>query len=95
MRARISSPSRLYGEQEGADLTSEQTLDGEQEGADVVRGGPLLLEDVQADVALLVDIRVEAGRREAHHRGREGVVVGEVQPQLEVEALVYLGWGTE
>jgi len=33
-------------------VTSEQALDGEEDGAHVVGGGPLVLEDVEADVAV-------------------------------------------
>ena len=33
-------------------------LDGEQDGADLQGGAPLILEDIQADPAQLVDVRV-------------------------------------
>lgn len=43
----------------GVGLT-KQALDGEQDGLHVVDSAPVLFEDVQADVAGLVDIGVEA-----------------------------------
>lgn len=44
----------------------EQRADGEQHLGDRQRGAPLLLEDVQADVPVAVDVRVEHLRLERH-----------------------------
>ena len=37
----------------------QQRLDGGEDGGDVVGGGPAVLEDVQADPAVSVHVRVE------------------------------------
>jgi len=67
---------------------SQQALYAEQQSSDIIRGRPLLLEYIKADVALLVDIGVEAGRCEPHQRRRERVLGGELEAQLELESLV-------
>ena len=41
-------------------------LDGQKNGANAVRCGPVLLQDVQTDVARVVHVGVEARRIEAH-----------------------------
>jgi hypothetical protein len=68
--------------------TPEEALDGEEDGADVVGGGPLVLEDVEADVAVGVDVGVEAGGVEPH-LGRLVRVLGvEGEPEAVGGALV-------
>jgi hypothetical protein len=68
--------------------TSEEALDGEEDGADVVGGGPIVLEDVEADVAVGVDVGVEAGGVEPH-LGRLVRVLGvEGEPEAVGGALV-------
>ena len=42
-------------------LGSPHTLDGEEERPDVVEGGRVLLEDVEADVAVVVDVGWKQG----------------------------------
>lgn len=42
----------------GVGVTQER-LDGCEDGADVVDGTPLILEDIQADLAVVVYVRVE------------------------------------
>ena len=59
-------------------------MNGEEERPDVVERGPVLLEDVEADVAVVVDVRVKARRGELHLRGLVGVTGGELQAQLEL-----------
>ena len=54
----------------------------------LVQSRPLLLEYVEADVSVSVHIRVEAGGWESHGGWLVGVACGELQPQLELEALV-------
>lgn len=73
--------------------TCQQALDGEQDGADIVEGRPLVLEDVEADVALGVDVGVVAGRQEPHRGRGVGVPAGELQRQLVPQLLVGLGGG--
>lgn len=68
--------------------TSEQALDGEEDGADVVGGGPLVLEDVEADVAVDVDVGVEAGGVEPHLGRLVRVVGGEGEPEAVGGSLV-------
>ena len=64
-------------------LSSPSHLDGRQHAGDVVDGGPLVLEDVQADAAVRVDVGVEHGARELHGGRAVGVLLREVQGQLE------------
>ncbi|TVU05198.1 hypothetical protein EJB05_48352, partial [Eragrostis curvula] len=72
----------------GSIRTSEKALDGEEDGADVVGRGPLVLEDVEADVAVDVDVGVEAGGVEPHLGRLVGVVGGEGEPEAVGGALV-------
>ena len=65
-------------------LLTEEILDGEEEGPDVVECGPVLLEDVEADVAVVVDVGVEAGRGELDLGRLVRVTRRELQPQLEL-----------
>lgn len=67
---------------------SEEGLDGEEDGLDGVAGAPVLFEDVEADVAVLVHVGVEAWRHERHLRGLEGIPAGEAQLHLVSEPLV-------
>ena len=69
-------------------VTSEEALDGEQDGADVVGRGPLVLEDVEADVAVGVDVGVEARRVEPHLGRLVGVLGGEGEREAVGGALV-------
>ena len=72
---------------------AQHALDGQEHRAHVVRRRPLLLENVEADVAVLVHIGVVAGRLKLDRGRRVGVVLGEGQRQLERQPLVDLGWG--
>lgn len=65
----------------------QQRLDGQQHGADLQRGAPLVLEDVQADAAQPVDVRVVDLGDEAHLGRGHGVVLGQEQLQFEEAAL--------
>ncbi len=49
----------------------------------VVDGGPLVLEDVQADAAIVVDVGVKHGRNEADLGRLVGVLLGELQLEPE------------
>ena len=69
---------------------SEKTLDGQQYGSHVVHRGPLLLEDVQADVAKLIDVWVKARRFKLHRRSLERVIIRKRQAQLVRQTLVHL-----
>ena len=66
----------------------EEDLDAEEDGADLEGGGPLCLEDVQADAPQRVDVGVVDPRQEAGLGGAHGVVVREEELQLEDAALV-------
>ena len=57
-------------------------MDRNKDGADVVERRPLVLEDVEADVAVLIDVRMVARRLEFDRRRSEA------QRQLVREALV-------
>jgi hypothetical protein len=72
---------------------AEHALDGEQHGADVVRRRPLLFEDIEADVAILVDVGVVARRLKLDSGRSVRVVLGKRQRQLERQALVDLVLG--
>lgn len=72
---------------------SEQALDGEEDGADVVGGGPFVLEDVEADVAVGVDVGVEARRFELDLGRLVRVVAGEGEREAVGGALVGGGGG--
>jgi len=61
----------------------QQCLNAEQHGANLQRGRPLVLEDVEADAAQLVDVGVVNARQEAHLGRRHGVVGRQEQLQLE------------
>jgi len=60
----------------------EEALYGEENGGDVVHGRPFVLEDVEADIAVLVDVGVEAGRLEADDGRGEWIAAGEAQGEL-------------
>lgn len=64
----------------------EEGLDREEDGADLEGRGPLVLEDVEADAAQLVDVGVVDLGQEAHFRGRHWVVVWEEELELELAA---------
>eukprot|EP00563_Minutocellus_polymorphus_P021434 CAMPEP_0197721714 /NCGR_PEP_ID=MMETSP1434-20131217/4679_1 /TAXON_ID=265543 /ORGANISM="Minutocellus polymorphus, Strain CCMP3303" /LENGTH=142 /DNA_ID=CAMNT_0043306771 /DNA_START=306 /DNA_END=731 /DNA_ORIENTATION=- len=55
---------------------AQQALDAGQNGRDVVDRAPLVLEDVEADLAVVVDVGVEHFGEEADVRGLVGVVLG-------------------
>lgn len=68
---------------------SEQALDGEQDGPDVIQGGPLVFQDVQADVSLGVHVGVVAGREELHCGRVVRVAAGELQRELIPQVFIY------
>ena len=61
-----NSRDRTRARGEVNSLTSEEALNREEDGADIVHGGPLLLEDVQTNVAKLVHVWMEARRLKLH-----------------------------
>lgn len=73
---------------EGSSLVwlSEQRLQAQQDGLDVVRGGPLVLENIETNAAGEVDVRVVDGGLEKDGRRRVWVVCGELEAELEREA---------
>jgi len=58
-------------------------LNGEEDGADLKGGRPLILKDVQADAAELVDVGMIHLGQEADLGWGHGVVGGEEEFQLE------------
>lgn len=70
--------------------TCQQALDGQQDGAHVIQRRPLLLQDVEADVALSVHVGVVTGREEAHRGCGVGISAGELQGQFIAQLLVGL-----
>ena len=81
---------QVLGEGPGRAVTSEQTLDGEQDGPDIIQGGPLVFQDVQADVTLGVHIGMVAGCEELHRGRVVRVATGEFQGQLIPQVFIYL-----
>lgn len=81
----------------GGLVTSQQALDGQQDGAHVVERRPLVLQDVQADEALVVHVGVEARGEELDPRGLVGVsgreLQGESVPEARVHLVVVVGTG--
>ena len=69
-------------------LTGQQGSKGLQDGADAERRRPLLLQDVQADVTVLVDVGVKARRLERNKRRLVRVRVRKHQLQLVRQPLV-------
>ena len=59
-------------------------MNREEEGPDVVECRPVLLEDVETDVAVVVDVRMKTRRGEFDLWRLVGVPRRELQPQLEL-----------
>eukprot|EP01006_Ploeotia_vitrea_P044530 TRINITY_DN66836_c1_g1_i2.p1 TRINITY_DN66836_c1_g1~~TRINITY_DN66836_c1_g1_i2.p1 ORF type:complete len:150 (+),score=17.12 TRINITY_DN66836_c1_g1_i2:40-489(+) len=66
----------------------QQELDGEADLVDLQRRRPLVLEDVQADAAELVDVGVVDLGQEAHLGRHHWVVVAQIQLEFEQTTLV-------
>ena len=62
---------------------SEKRADGQENLGDGESGRPLILQDIEADRAIAVDVRMVNFRREAHLGRLEWVVGGEVDVQEE------------
>lgn len=67
---------------------AQQRLDRKQNGADVVEGGPLLLEDVEANGAREVHVRVKAGGNEFDDGRRVRVRIRKLEGQFVLLAVV-------
>lgn len=67
-------------------VTSKQALDGQQDGTHIIERRPLVLQDVQADEALVVNVGVEARSKELDPRGLVGVSGRELEGQSIPEA---------
>lgn len=74
----------------GGLVTSQQALDRQQDGAHIIQRRPLVLQDVQADEALVVHVGVEARGEELDPRGLVGVSGRELQGESVTEARVHL-----
>ena len=83
----VVKPAGLGVGRTGGVGIAQQTLDAGEDGGNVVDGTPLVLEDVQADLPVVVDVGVEHFGEEPDVRGLVGVVLGELQDQLERSAL--------
>ena len=82
----ISSKMKCLGL--GLDITAPyQWLDTGEDGGDVVGGAPPVLEDVEADAAVRVDVGMEHLGQELHHRRLVGILLAELQGQLECSIL--------
>lgn len=66
----------------------KQGLDREQHGGCGVDGAPIFLQGVEADGAVSVDVGVVARGDEGDNRGIEGIVLRELQEELELKAFV-------
>jgi len=62
---------------------AKQTLKAQQNSLDVVSSSPLVLENVQADAAGEVDIRMIDGCLKEHRRSGVRIVGGELKAELE------------
>ena len=67
----------------------QETLDGSEDGGNIVRGGPSILEDIQAELAVRVHVRMEHAREELD--GRWLVRIRLVKGQHELECAVFEG----
>eukprot|EP01084_Bolivina_argentea_P143793 252456_1 len=65
-----------------------EDLDAEEHLANLERGGPLVLDDIEADAAELVDVGVVDAGEEAHLGRDHGVLLGEEELEVEDAALV-------
>lgn len=72
-------------------LTSKQRSQGLQDGADAIRRRPLFLQDIEADVPVLVDVRVETRRLESDQRRLVRIRLREHQLKLVSQPLVLRG----
>lgn len=61
----------------------QQTLDTGQDRRNIVSRAPAVLENVQAELAIRVDIRVEHFAEEFHSRGLVGIGLVKRKEQLE------------
>jgi len=87
---------RRVGHQRVVGVRDEQQReDCRQRLAQGVRRLPCVLEDVEADAALVVDVRVQDLRREVHLRRLEGVLLGELHLEHEGAAGVGRVAGSE
>lgn len=91
-KPRNSELQDTMGQSPGS-LTSQQALNGQQDRPDVVERRPLVLEDVQADVALRVHVGVVAGGEELDSGGIVGIPIRKLQGKLIPQVLVHLGEG--
>ena len=91
----VVKPAGLGVGRTGGVGIAQQTLDAGEDGGNVVDGTPLILEDVEADLPVVVDVGVEHFGEESDVRGLVGVVLGELQDQLERSALPRGVVGTE
>jgi hypothetical protein len=71
-------------------LTAQQTLDRQQDGAHIVDSRPLVLQYVQADVTILIYIRVITRCFKANSGSCEWIVGRELERQFESQVLVGL-----
>lgn len=81
----------LYRKSEEGDILvglTEQALQAQQDGLNVVGGGPLVLEDVEADAAREIDVGVVDGRLEKDGRWSIRIVGREREAQLERETRI-------
>mmetsp|Transcript_16787 Transcript_16787/g.63884 ORF Transcript_16787/g.63884 Transcript_16787/m.63884 type:complete len:228 (+) Transcript_16787:481-1164(+) len=62
---------------------TEQRLDRREDRTDIVDWGPLILQNVQADQAIVVDVGVEHLREEPHGGRLVGILLRELHRQLE------------
>ena len=67
---------------------AQETLQTQQDALHVINGAPFVLEDVQTDAAGEVDVGVVDGGLEEDGRRGVGIVVGEGEGELQVQALV-------
>lgn len=70
-----------------ADLLEEEQ-DADDDALEVQRGGPVLPQDVQADLALAVDVRVEDAAQKTHLGRFDRIRFAESQLEGEVSAPV-------
>lgn len=69
-------------------LTSKQRSQGLQDSADAIRRRPLFLQDIEANVPMLVDVRMETRRLEGDQRRLVWIRLWEHQLKLIRQPLV-------
>lgn len=86
-------PSRVRIQRRIVIRLPQQTLNGQQNRPHVIRRRPLLLQNIQANVPKLIDVRVETRRGKFHDRRFVRVLVRERKRQRVLQVFVHRPFG--